>query len=120
MSICKYCQKVELSFNEAYKSKTGRLIPLDKTSGLPHQCSESPYTKQQSQHVTETAYPSSSSVVTQSTEEQQLTANIALLHKDVMDRMLSLENKLDHISRLIYAITNGEQKQQQAQPQQQK
>ena len=46
-SVCRYCNKVELAFDNTFKSKTGKLIPLDKTSGLPHQCSENPYSKQQ-------------------------------------------------------------------------
>jgi hypothetical protein len=51
-SVCKYCNKVELTFDQAFKSKTGKLIPLDKTSGQPHQCAENPYSqppKQQQQ-----------------------------------------------------------------------
>jgi hypothetical protein len=48
-AICKYCNKVELTFDNAFKSKTGKLIPLDKTSGLPHQCAENPYSQQQQQ-----------------------------------------------------------------------
>jgi hypothetical protein len=48
-AICKWCNKVELVFDNAYKSKTGKLIPLDKTSGLPHQCASNPYTQLQQQ-----------------------------------------------------------------------
>ena len=48
-AICKWCNKVELTFDNAYKSKTGKLIPLDKSSGLPHQCSSNPYSQLQQQ-----------------------------------------------------------------------
>jgi hypothetical protein len=103
-TVCKYCNKVELSFSDAFKSKTGKMIPLDKASGVPHQCPENPYTKQQEQSG------STVSGKIQQTEEQQLVANIASLHKELMDKMTSIQNKLNHISRLIFAITGEQQK----------
>lgn len=50
-SICRYYQKTEIVFDENFKSKSGKLIPLDKASGSPHQCAENPYTKQQQQQT---------------------------------------------------------------------
>ena len=46
-AICKYCNNTELIFDNAHKSKSGKLIPLEKATGLPHNCSENPYSKGQ-------------------------------------------------------------------------
>ncbi|MGH9952235.1 MAG: hypothetical protein ACRD5J_11440, partial [Nitrososphaeraceae archaeon] len=93
-TICKYCNKVELVFDSAYKSKTGKMIPLDKTSGLPHQCAESPYAKQQHeyQQQQQTEAPESRIIrdsTTSSTMEsqQQLSLNLILAR---IDRVIEL------------------------------
>jgi hypothetical protein len=48
-AVCKYCNKVELTFDPNFKSKSGKMIPLDKMSGQPHQCSGNPFTQLQQQ-----------------------------------------------------------------------
>lgn len=95
-SICKWCNKTELVFDNAYKSKTGKLIPLDKTSGLPHQCSENPYIKQQQQ--------------SDDVDVPKLAPSLNL--SEMIHILQSLEQKIDHLTKLVYALSSQSQKQE--------
>jgi hypothetical protein len=46
--LCKYCQKVEITFSKGRVSKAGRMIPLNANSLEPHKCIQNPYYQQQS------------------------------------------------------------------------
>jgi hypothetical protein len=114
-SICKYCQKVELTFDNAHKSKSGRLIPLDKQSGLPHQCSESPYAQkqQQQQNTIQTSdYQQQPEQPADYITEIRAMHTLAHVKLDrIIDEIQRLEDKTDRIARLVYALTSGEQSQ---------
>ena len=86
-TFCKYCGRTELVFDNAYKSKTGRLIPLDKTSGLPHQCTESPYAQQQQQQQQ------------QQQPQQQVQASTTLVTEPTAMKIINA--KLDRIIALL-------------------
>jgi hypothetical protein len=90
-SICKYCNKTELVFDNAFKSKTGKLIPLDKTSGLPHSCSDNPYNTKQQEQSGSLLRANSSQTNFQVSEVQQkelVTMN------EKLDRLLNLTEQL--------------------------
>jgi hypothetical protein len=108
-TICKYCNKLELVFDNAHKSKSGRLIPLDKQSGLPHQCSESPYTKQQQHQQSGGNIPTEQA---QTEAQRDITKTLTTFNNgvqeellDIINRLTRLENKTDRIANLIYALT---------------
>jgi hypothetical protein len=42
-SICKHCNVTELVFDSQHKTKSGKFIPLEKSTGLPHNCPENPF-----------------------------------------------------------------------------
>jgi hypothetical protein len=43
-TYCRYCHKVQITFDQSRKSKSGKLIPIEKSSGLPHECDQRPKT----------------------------------------------------------------------------
>jgi hypothetical protein len=43
-TYCKWCHKVEITFDQNRKSKSGKLIPIEKASGLSHECESRPRT----------------------------------------------------------------------------
>lgn len=97
MSICKYCNSTEITFDNAHKSKSGKLIPLEKASGLPHNCSENPFTKQQQQ----TQVQKTQSQVQLQPQVQPQPQTIVTLE--------TINQKLDHLIRLVYAHLQEQQ-----------
>jgi len=78
-TVCKYCNKVELSFSKDFVSKNGKMIPLNKQTGEPHQCSENPY----NQHP---ALP-----------QQQTTATLEVLNSKLDRIILILDGKSEMV-----------------------
>jgi hypothetical protein len=124
-SLCKYCQKVELVFDNAHKSKSGRLIPLDKQSGLPHNCAENPYnTKQQEQSgrniptntaQTETTeqQPSTDFQVLPELVDKGITAfsmlsSLIKLVEQNQKELVTLNEKVEHLTKLVYALSSSQ------------
>lgn len=51
---CQWCHNVEITFSEHFKSKTGKFIPIEKASGVPHNCPQNPNRQQQQQSQQQT------------------------------------------------------------------
>jgi hypothetical protein len=92
-SICKFCNKTEIVFDNAFKSKTGKMIPIDKASGVPHNCSENPYNKQQQ---------------TQSPQQAQ-DAKVVSMYEQIpviVQKLEGLERKIEILVKMVYALGN--------------
>jgi hypothetical protein len=107
--VCRFCGKTEIVFDNAFKSSSGKMIPLDKQSGMPHQRSQSSYAKQhQQQQQQQQSQPQqgqpkqqgqgSTTVITQATQ------NDIIIKK--LDR---LQNTVDLLTNLIHTQREQEQ-----------
>lgn len=47
--LCKYCNQVAIEFDVNRKSKSGKLLPIEVASGVPHSCPQNPYNQQKKQ-----------------------------------------------------------------------
>ena len=68
-----YCRNncgIEICF-DSRKSKSGKSIPIDKSSGLPHQCPKSQYAQQQQESGTNTCAKQAQNLGT--TNQEQFT-----------------------------------------------
>jgi hypothetical protein len=110
-SICKYCNKVELTFDKFHVSKSGKMIPLDKNSGMPHQCSENPYSQQQPKQQRQQQAPQeqpkfrdynlSEDSVQRGITAFSMVTNLTILVEQTQKQLVSMDAKLDRIISML-------------------
>lgn len=104
--FCKHCHRVELTFNESFKSKSGKYIPIAKASGVPHKCSANPNQQQQQQQQShEPQIEGTINLQPIQKQQQQQQEN----HR-IEKMLITLIEKVDYLNKLVYAQSQSSQK----------
>ena len=98
------------------------MIPLDKASGVPHQCSASPYAQQQqqqqqqqSQQVQPTQTQSNEVKSVQGNDDDGKVSSAEQIDSQIdiiLSKVQGLIDKVDHLQKLVYAMSEQRQQQQ--------
>lgn len=107
--FCKFCHKVELAFNEHFKSKSGKYIPIEKAGGVPHNCSQNP-NQQQKQHE-DKLRENRNSTTSSTPESQQRTQPTELQLKLIHARLTHIIQLIEDLTKLVHASTQSQQQQ---------
>lgn len=87
---CKWCGRVEITFSDNFKSKSGKYIPIEKSSGIPHKCTANPNPYQQRQNG-------------QQQTQQQQAQQVESVPKMTLEILYS---KLDEVSSKVDRLLN--------------
>ena len=103
-------------FDKYHVSKSGKMIPLNKQTGEPHQCPENPYSKQQQQsqqpqqqeqqkYTPTKDYGISSPIISEESVQKGITAftmmnDLIGLVEQTQKLLVSIDGKLDRLLNL--------------------
>jgi hypothetical protein len=93
--VCKYCNVVQIEFDVNRKSKSGKLLPIEVASGIPHSCPQNPWNLQKSSG-TNTAKPTEAF---RSIELAEITRKIDLVVSAMEQLCRTYSVKVDGLTR---------------------
>ena len=81
--LCKYCNVTQIEFDVNRKSKSGKLIPIEKSSGVNHNCKFSVYNLQK--NGTAVKAPAETMLTISQIEFQELNTNLTKIERQTND-----------------------------------
>lgn len=114
-TYCKWCGRVEITFSDAFKSKSGKFIPIEKASGVPHKCTANPNNQQQQQQQQSGGNSSSSNQAQTQQQPKQtdydksldngisafsMMTDLIRLVEQTQKQMITMNEKLDRLLNL--------------------